>query len=72
MDAASVKLCSSKKYRWCLQCGVLVDKIDGCDHMRCRCGFECVIHTTDSAGQPWRDSLAVERGREDRMLTPSR
>jgi hypothetical protein len=28
------------EYKNCLQCGIAINKLDGCNHMKCVCGFE--------------------------------
>jgi len=35
-----ISLAESKKWQACPHCKIIVDKIDGCLHMSCRCGTE--------------------------------
>ncbi len=32
------------EYKNCLKCGVVINKTDGCNHMKCVCGFELIRH----------------------------
>ena len=37
-DHAFMKMAKGKKFKQCSKCKFWVEKSEGCDHMRCRCG----------------------------------
>lgn len=39
-EALTNRLIADKKWRSCPQCGLLIERNEGCNHMRCRCGRE--------------------------------
>ncbi|KAJ0249309.1 RING/U-box superfamily protein [Hirschfeldia incana] len=48
-DAMLIQMAKNKQWRRCPSCKFYVEKIDGCVHMRCRCGFNFCYR----CGAPW-------------------
>jgi hypothetical protein len=40
MTQLSDKNKNNIEYKNCLKCGTVINKLDGCNHMKCNCGFE--------------------------------
>ncbi|XP_010419131.1 PREDICTED: probable E3 ubiquitin-protein ligase RNF217 [Camelina sativa] len=53
-DALLVQMAKNKQWRRCPQCKYYVDKVDGCLHINCRCGFQFCY----GCGSAWVSSHA--------------
>jgi len=51
-DASLLRLAQAQAWKNCKSCGVMVSRIDGCNHIHCRCGASFCY----GCGEPYRDN----------------